>query len=301
MKNLVAALLAGALLLPASLSAQSRTRSRNFNISMQGNAESCADLGVTSSGQLARSADTITLSRGEAPTLELNAADRGIIKVSGWNQSNYSVEVCKIAVAEDRASADRALSAISVSHSAGRFSFTGPQTDEAWQVYFIVHAPTSASLDLEARNGPVSVAGVNGTIKVRATNGPLSVRDCTGTVDAQTQNGPISFTGDSGEVRLHAENGPISVRVSKDLWNGSRLDARSVNGPMSLVLPAAFQSGVRVESSGGAPMSCRHQACSTAYRNESGDRRTLQINGSSETIRVSTSNGPISVAAEKKG
>jgi len=231
----------------------------------------------------------------------LNAADHGIIKVRGWSQAAYSVDVCKISVAEDRGTAERALSAISVTRSAGHFSFTGPQGyANNWQAYFIVHAPANASLDLQAANGPISVANVNGSIKVRATNGPLSIKDCSGSVDAQTNNGPIAFAGDGGEVRLHAGNGPISVKVSKDLWNGSLLEAQASNGPISLVLPAAFHSGVRVETAGHAPMSCRHEACASAYRNYSGDKQTLQMNGSNETIRVTTVSGPISVGTDKK-
>lgn len=290
-----------AALILGSLPASAQTRNRDFNINMQGNAETCAGLQATSSGQLARSVDKFDLQRSEVPTLELNAADRGLIQVRGWSQAGYSVEACKIAVAGDSASAERTLSGISVSRSAGHFTFTGPQNEEnRWQVYFIVHAPANASLDLEAKNGPISITGVSGTIKARATNGPLSLKDCSGNIDAQTSNGPISFAGDSGEVRLHAQNGPISLKLSKDIWNGSLLDAQTVNGPVSLVLPNAFHSGVRVEAAGHAPMSCRHEACTAAFRNTNGQKQTLQLNGSTETIRVSTHNGPISVSGEKK-
>jgi len=80
----------------------------------------------------------------------------------------------------------------------------------------------------------------------------------------------------------------------------SVLDARTSNGPMSLVLPTDFRSGVRVEASQHAPMSCRHQACSTAYRDPSGAKQMLQMNGSSDVVRVTTGSGPISVAGDKK-
>jgi len=304
MKNRTAALLGMALLLASATAyAQNRSRNHNLNINTQGDAESCADLRVTSDGQVAQSTEKFTLQRSEAPTLELNAADHGLIKVRGWNQQAYSVETCKIAVADDRGSAERALSAIAVTRSAGHFTFTGPQGDgNNWQVYFIVHAPANASLDLEARNGPVSVTGVSGSIKARATNGPLSIKDCSGTVDAQTANGPISFSGTDGEVHLQAGNGPISVKVSGDFWNGSLLEARTSNGPLTLVLPAGFRSGVRVEASEGSPVSCRHQACDSALRNSDGLKKTLQMNGSSDAIRVSTARGPVSVrdAGQKK-
>jgi hypothetical protein len=306
MKNyasLTAALL-GAVSLVTAVPSTAQTRTRNHNslsISMQGNAESCSDLKVTSDGQLAQAVDKFSLSRGDASMVELNAADHGVISVRGWNQSGYSVEACKVAVAEDKASAERTLSAMSVSHSGGRFTFTGPQNDSNnWQVYFIVHAPANAALDLLANNGPISVTNVTGNIKARTVNGPVSIKDCAGTIDAQASNGPISFTGDTGEVKLRAENGPISVKVSKAIWTGTLLDARTSNGPLSLSLPSAFHSGVRVEANGGAPMSCRHDACTSAFRNTNGDKRTMQLNGTSETIRVSTTNGPISVGSSEK-
>ncbi len=294
-----AALLGVALFLaPAPGRAQ---KGRNLNISSHGDADSCAALRITSDGQLAQSAEKVTLQRGDAASLELNAVDRGVISVRGWSQPTYSVETCKVAVAEDKASADRILSGITVSHSAGHFTFSGPESDKAnWQVYFIVHTPANASLDLQTKNGPISVAGVNGAVKARAINGPVAIKDCLGVVDAQTTNGPIAFTGEGGEVHLRAENGPVSVKVSKDIWNGAVLEARTSNGPMSLVLPTDFRSGVRVEASQHSPMSCRHQACSTAVKELGGAKQTLQMNGSSDVIRVTTGNGPISVNGDKK-
>ena len=271
----------------------------NLNINTQGDAQTCADLKVTSNGELAQANERFALSRGEAPTLELNAGERGIVTVRGWNQSGYVVEACKMAVAENRAAADMMLRGVSLSHSAGRFSYTGPANDAGngnWQVYFIVHTPDSASLDLETKNAPVSISDVNGNIKVRATNGPLSIRRSSGNIDAQTSSGPISFDGEGGEVHLLAQNGPISVRLGKEIWSGSTLEAKTVNGPMSLTLPAAFQSAVRVEASGGAPISCDHAVCDHAYVDRSGGRKIIQLNGASETVRISTENGPLSIS-----
>jgi len=292
---------AAVLISAATAQTQRNRRGNNFNINMQGDAESCADVRVTSSnGELSRASEQFALSRGEASTVELNAGDRGVIKVRGWGQPGYSVEACKMAVAGDRGTADQLLRGITVSHSAGRFSYTGPSSDNGnWQVYFIIHTPDNASLDLETRNAPVSISDVKGNVKVRATNGPLSINRSMGTIDAQTENGPISFEGEGGEVRLHAQNGPISVAIQKEFWNGPALEARTVNGPMTLSLPTAFQSGVRVEASENAPISCKHDACTHAYTNAASDHRILQLNGSSETVRVSTDNGPLSVVGPR--
>src|ERR1019366_933096 len=146
-------------------------RDRGFNLSINGDAESCADLKVRSKGETAQVNESFTLSKGEAPILELNAADRGQIRVRGWDRADYSVETCKIAAAETRGAAEEAVRGIRVGHSAGRISYNGPAGDSAdWMAVFLIHAPRDASLDLEARNGPIEVRGVNGSVKLRATN-----------------------------------------------------------------------------------------------------------------------------------
>ena len=69
-------------------------KTRGLNLNIGGNAESCAELKVRSTGETAQVNESFTLSRGEAPTLELNAADRGQIRVRGWDRADYSVEAC---------------------------------------------------------------------------------------------------------------------------------------------------------------------------------------------------------------
>ncbi len=272
-------------------------RSRNLDISFEGNAEHCADLQARSGGELARAAETFTLTRAEAPILKIDdAAGRGVVRVRGWDRPDYGVEVCRFAAGTDRAAAERLLRDISVSRSAGRFSTAGPSGEAGnWQVYFIVHAPKNASLDLETKNGPISVADVSGNVNARAMNGPLSIHDCSGTIDVHTSNGPIAFSGGAGEVHLNARNGPISLKLSGEIWNGPVLEARTVNGPVSLEVPEAFHSGIRVESDGHAPISCRLEACRAARTNAASRTHVLQLNGSQEVVRLSTGNGPVSV------
>ena len=58
--------------------------------------------GDCSNGEIAQVNESFTLSKGEAPMLEINAVDRGNIRVRGWDHADYSVETCKVAVAETR-------------------------------------------------------------------------------------------------------------------------------------------------------------------------------------------------------
>jgi DUF4097 and DUF4098 domain-containing protein YvlB len=267
----------------------------NLSVNLS-HAETCADIQVSSSGQLARAAETFTLQENELSVLEVGGVTNGGIRVHGVGGSAYQVEACRFAVAQDQARASQLLSATAISRSGGRFSVTGPQRDGGnWQVYFLVKAPQDANLNLETTNGPIDVAGVNGNVKVRATNGPLALKNCGGTVDAQTTNGPISFNGSQGDVHLNATNGPISIHLPGDTWNGTRLEANTTNGPLSLAVPDSFQSGVLVETSGHAPFECRIHACSQAWTDAGSSRRVLRLNGSAGTVRLSTTNGPLNV------
>jgi hypothetical protein len=293
-----ALLVAGWFLTPAKTNA---AKNRNLSVNSQGNAEHCSDLKVTSTGEVAQANDTYTLSKAEAPILEMVGMDKAVLQVRGSDRADYSVEACRIAVADDRAGAEQAVRAISISHTAGRFSSSGPTSDDVnWQVYFLVHAPKDASLNLETKNGPISVSGVNGTVKLRATNGPVSVNDCAGMVEVHTANGPISFNGGGGEVHLIAQNGPISLNLAGEVWNGSQLEARTVNGPVSVNVPDSFRSGVRLETSGHSPVSCAANACRGAFTDLTSNQRILQLNGSQDTIRVSTNNGPVSINGSNK-
>src|ERR1035437_3060818 len=270
-------------------------KNRGFNLNIDGNAESCADLKVRSTGETAQVNESFTLSKGEAPILELNAADRGHIRVRGWDRADYSVETCKIAAAETRGAAEQMARGISVAHTAGRISYSGPAGDSAeWMAVFFIHAPRDASLNLEAKNGPIEVRGVHGSVTLRATNGPIAIADCGGSVEAHTTNGPIAFSGDRGEVHLNAQNGPIAVKFTTESWNGSLLEARTINGPLAVSMPENFRSGMRLETSGRAPISCRAAPCRNAWR----DGRTMQMNGTNDTIRLSTENGPVAVRTE---
>jgi DUF4097 and DUF4098 domain-containing protein YvlB len=183
-----------------------------------------------------------------------------------------------------------------VNHTAGNLSFNGPTTDTGdWAVVFFIQAPKDAVLNLEAKNGPIDVRGVNGSLKLRATNGPIAVADCGGSVDVHTKNGPIAFHGDRGDVHLNAENGPIALHLASETWNGALLEARTLNGPLAVHLPPNFRSGIRLETNGNSPISCRAEACRNAFTDTSRGGRTLQMNGANDTIRLSTENGPVAV------
>lgn len=233
-----------------------------------------------------------TLPVSAAP-LRVEAPENGGVGVSGWDRNEYSIKVCKAAIASGGASAEEKLRQIRLVISGGHVTVTGPSGGD-WVAHLIVRAPAGAGIDLSTTNGPIDVRHVSGKIHARSENGPIAIRDISGDVRAETQNGPIDFRGNRGMLRLRAENGPISVELTGNRWEGGELDASTQNGPVSLSVPANYQSGVRVDASENSPVSCRASQCRQAARTWEHPSR-IEFGGATAVVRLSTVNGPVSI------
>jgi hypothetical protein len=257
-------------------------------------AADCSDLHIRLNDERPTiEAEERTVTKGEAPVLRVREVENGGVQVQGWEKETYSVTACKAAVGGDAA---RLLSQIRLAVQGGEVSVTGPHGDrEDWTVYLLIRTPRSADIEVSAHNGPVSFYSVDGKITTRATNGPISLKDCSGEADISAENGPISFSGTSGKLRLHTQNGPITVSLGSN-WDGSELVADAVNGPLTLRVPSGFRSSFLVESNGHSPVSCHASICADARKTWDDEHRRIEYGNGSPVIRLSTENGPISVA-----
>lgn len=206
--------------------------------------------------------------------------------------STYEITVCKAAEREQD------LAAISVRLDGNELEATGPD-EHRWQASYFIRVPSGADLDLSAKNGPLSIRDVVGTVVARSHNGPLSLKNVDGNVDAETRNGPISVSGGSGEMKVSATNGPLSVKLAGASWNGT-LDASTQNGPLSVSVPRGFASGVVVEARGRGPIACNADACNRrAMRVDDGDwndePRRIELGSGPVNVRLSTVNGPVTI------
>lgn len=235
-----------------------------------------------------------TLTKSEAPTLEVRPHANGGVQIVGWEKDTYSVTACKTAGGSG-SDAERILSQISVSIEKGKISTKGPGDDEDWTVYLLIRAPKSASLDLETKNGPISLYDIDGKLTARAQNGPISLKNFSGEADITAVNGPISVEGSNGSVRVHTENGPISVALTGKTWSGTGLTADAKNGPVTLMVPKDYQSSFVVESRNYAPVSCKASICENARKTWDDQNRRIEFGNAPAMIRLSTVNGPVSV------
>lgn len=279
----------------------------NVTIDGDRNVESCGDISIRYDRRAAeRAEEAFTLPA--SATFQAKMPTNSGVYVIGERRGDFGVTACKAARRVDD------LGEIRVSPQGSGVSFGGPAGGE-WLVFLIVRAPRDAAVDLEVRNGSIAVRELSGRVTARTTNGPISIVDssgeldanavngpislegCTGSGKAKAVNGPISFEGNAGTYRLDTQNGPISVALEGDTWDGGGLDARAVNGPLSLKLSEDYRSGVVVETHGSGPVSCPDSACRKARKSSNDDSRRIEFGDSNPVVRLSTRSGPISIQA----
>lgn len=285
--HLGAAMLLGVLAnrLPAAASQNISVNTRNEPL------ERCDQLDVRYDAQpAARSEQLLSVPLADAPALTVSPPENGGVHVVGWDRAEYAITACKAAPTA------AAVDGIDVSVSRGVVTATGPSSGR-WVVYLIVKAPTRADLTLKTTNGPISVAGVSGSVHARTTNGPIGLKDSGGRIDARAQNGPVSFSGRGGEVSLTAVNGPINVRLDGDRWQDGSLAARAENGPVHVRVAENYRSGVRVESSGHSPWSCKGEACRAGRKDWDDRGRSVELGTGPTVVRISTLNGPVAISS----
>lgn len=270
----------------------------NINVRHDGEPRTCADIEVDAGRRAVATAEqTLSVPRSSEPLIVHPASNSGV-SVSGWNRDEYEVLVCKAAASGRRSdggdtAARERVGEIEAHLEGRRLVTTGPSGDE-WIAFLIIHAPAHAAMELETKNGPLDVSAASGRFTIRGENGPVDLRDVEGEISVDLENGPVSLEGIGGSVRVRTENGPIDIHLQGSDWRGQGLDARAINGPVSLKLDDSYTGGVVVESSGHAPWSCGGN-CSRGSRTWDDDGRRISFGSTPARVRVVTTNGPIDI------
>lgn len=303
MPRLASAISAGALataLMASGAPAQSRSHYNSSTWTSDRAATSCDQIQVNFDdwAHVARGEQTITVPGNSQLTAHMSGPNG--VSVFRGSGSSYTVHACKFAAADRDSRGEDRLAAISVTENHGEISVKGPgQGEDRWVVHLIVEAPATANVDVSSENGPVALRDVSGKIRAHAQNGPVSLEHCTGDIDATTENGPLSFRGSGGHLNLRTDNGPLSVALEGNHWEEGQLEGRTENGPVSVSVAQGYSSGVIVESDGYSPFSCKSGACENAQRTWDDHVRRVEIGSKPVVVRLSTTNGPVSVGTSR--
>src|SRR5437762_7306088 len=269
----------GMLLLASVVSAAHQKYHRhNSNLSMNDNDEAPGDDCAThfrissDDRSIARGEEEHTLDPAKFSKLTLDPGHNGGVLLRGWDQPNVKVKICKAGLGYGQPEADEALKSIRVELATGSVRAIEPERNSdddsshhTW-VQLIVQVPANIATELTSWNGPLSIQSVKGSVSARTQNGPISFKHSSGTLTADAHNGPIEVKDSSGKLTLSAQNGPLDIELANQNWQGAGLDARTHNGPIDLKVPANYQSGIEVATSGRAPFSCDLKTCNEQSR-----------------------------------
>jgi hypothetical protein len=210
--------------------------------------------------------------------LTVDPGSNGGVEVIGWDADTIGITARIQAQARSQADADDIARQIKIEASGARIRATGPGSlgrSQHWSVMFIVYVPRRTDLT------------------IATDNGPLMVSDVTGTMDLSTENGPLALEGVAGNVRAHADNGPLTVRLSGTRWDGTGLDAETVNGPAHLRIPENYNAKIDFGTVNG-PMDVDFPITVT-LSGRIRDRISTTLGAGGAPIRVVTTNGPMMV------
>ena len=197
----------------------------------------------------ARVCDVRLLGAGRLHALRIDPGVNGGAEVEAWDRDSVAVEARVLSYARTDEDAKTLNREVNISLANGVLRADGPSAArrEGWAVIFVVRAPRHMDLDIETVNGPIEVAGVTGTLKLGATNGPITLDGVNGDVQARLQNGPLTITlagtsWDGTGLDAQTINGPLTIRVTNDY--NAKLETGTRNGPFHTDIPITVQGNI---------------------------------------------------------
>lgn len=222
---------------------------------------------------------TLGLGAKSTGSLRIDPGVNGGAEVTAWDGDSVSVDAYVHSWARSDSDAETLNRGVKVTLRGGVLGAEGPATERGntgWAVLFVVRVPRGQDLDIEATNGPVSVRGVKGTLQL------------------ETTNGPVTLDGVSGDVHARLQNGPLSISLTGTSWDGAGLDARTVNGPLTIDIPAGYNATLETGTQNG-PFHTDIPITVQGNMGRIGQQITTTLGRGGVTLRAKTTNGPLTI------
>jgi len=197
----------------------------------------------------------------------------GDVSIVAWDRPEVLVEATKHAAEEDQLADARIVVDPSPERVLIRTQYTGLRTRRPASVEYRITVPRAAHLDC-----------------IRLINGGLSINGVTGPVKASSVNGGIKAEALGGEAELSTINGPLVAAFDR-ITRAHPISLKSVNGPISLSLPAGAGASVDAHNRSGGIQS----SFGKPSRADDGHRLHTVINRGGADIQLSNVNGGISI------
>jgi DUF4097 and DUF4098 domain-containing protein YvlB len=119
--------------------------------------------------------------------------------------------------------------------------------DNNTTVKFTVRVPRDLRVGANSVNGSVTVRDVGAEVRATSVNGGVEVRNAAGRVRANTVNGAVDVNTSVGPVSAHTVNGNVEARMAT-LQGTDDMDFKTVNGSVTIIVPARFDAEFRFDT-----------------------------------------------------
>ena len=211
-------------------------------------------------------------------SLSVDGDRNGGIAVKGGAVSAIEVRACVSAWGRSDDAARAVAGNININTN-GTIKAENSSDESNWSVSYLITVPRSTSLQLTAKNGGISIAGVDGRIEFQTVNGGVSLKDV------------------AGDVRGRTTNGGVNVVLGGSTWIGSGLDVTTTNGGVKLTLPSGYAANIETGTVNGGFTS--DVVGLDIEKDDSGRHRAKRLNaalnGGGAPVKVMTTNGGIKI------
>jgi DUF4097 and DUF4098 domain-containing protein YvlB len=114
-----------------------------------------------------------------------------------------------------------------------------------------VRVPAGSRLEIETVSADLEIDGVRGAVSLESVSGRITIRGASDELYLESVSGSIDIETDAPLRRGEFETVSSDLKLSVDLARNGRLDVESVNGDVTLLLPASVEAGFSVETFSG--------------------------------------------------
>jgi hypothetical protein len=218
--------------------------------------------------------------------LSVDPGRNGGVTIKGWLDNQVLVRSRVETWADTDSDASLLASRVRVDANTGQVAATGPDPqssdrgDSGWAVSYEIFVPQVSDLNLQSRNGGVSISDVRGRIEFT------------------TRNGGVNLKRIAGEVSGSTLNGGVHIELAGSTWDGRQLEVSTKNGGVTVALPDTYSAHLRAETVNGGVRS-EHPAITPQATPVSSRSRArnldMNVGAGGPLIHVSTTNGGITL------
>lgn len=146
----------------------------------------------------------------------------------------------------------------------------------------------------ETVNGSVQVAGASTHTKAESVNGSVTIRGASGDLEASTVNGRLEVSGGAFQ-RAHLETVSGSLSFDGGLTSGATLEAETVSGSVTLILPANVAADFSLSTFSGGVDNALGPPATRVGEHTTEKELEFSTGGGGASVSVHTLSGGISI------